>query len=272
MISITATEAMATPERWADELLDGDGGISIRSVLTPDEVAAARAIIADAPAQPIGERYRVWGLLGMGDVFERMVQLPAVLAVVDALLGDQAALGSIGANRIRPGGGGQTPHIDYPHWDTYNPEAWPRRFGPAYALNTQATIVLDDFTATTGATAWAPGTQTLMEHPDPERFAERAERMVARAGDALVFNGAVWHCAMPNESGVERTGVLLQYVPKFVRPMEDLLDGLPRDVLDRATPTMRRLLHLHGREVPDNDLPHGCPEVPEPRRTDAPVP
>lgn len=268
MLSVTTEDAANRAEDLADELLDGAGGIRIEGVLTADEIVDARERIRGTDAQLAGQRLRVWGLLGMGEVFERMVQLPGVLAVVDALLGDRACLGSIGANRIPPGGNGQLPHIDYPHWDTYNPAAWPRRFGPGFALNTQATILLDDFTEANGATAWVPGTQTLMEHPDPETFDERSERMTGRAGDALVFNGATWHAAMPNNGQGERTGVLLQYLPKFVRPMEDLLTGLPPHVLERATPTLRRLLNLHGREAADGDLPQGCPEIPEPRRED----
>lgn len=90
---------------------------------------------------------------------------------------------------------------------------------------------------------------------------------VEEAGDIVIFNGAGWRCAMANSSDAERTGLLLQYLPKFVRPMEDLLTDLPSEVLDRATPTFRRLLGIHGRVVDTADLPDDCPEVPEPPRS-----
>ena len=270
MRTVTPDQALDAREELADELLDGEGAIRITAALRPDQLRTGRELIRSAPADREGERLRIWRVLGLGPVFEELIQLPAVLAVVDTLLGDQATLGSIGANRILPGGEGQTPHIDYPHWDTYNPTAWPRRFSAAYALNTQVTILLDDFTETNGATAWVPGTQKLMAFPDPEDFASRAQRMTGSAGDVLVFNGACWHCSMPNHSDAERTGLLLQYLPKFVRPMENLFAGLPRAVIDRATPTVRRLLGLHGRTVTTADLPRDCPEVPEPRRAAIP--
>lgn len=267
MRTVTVDEAMADPGRLADELLDGAGAIRLTGAVDATTLSDARERIRSAPADRDGERFRVWNVLQLGRVFEELVQIPAVLSVVDALLGDRATLGSIGANRVLPGGRGQGAHIDYPYWDVYNPSAYPRRFSTTYALNCQVTVLLDDFTAETGATAWVPGTQSLLRFPeDRSEFDAAAERMLGQAGDVVIFNGACWHCAMPNEGSVERTGLLLQYLPKFVRPMEDLVSDLPDEVLARATPTLRRLLNLHGRVVDTADLPDDCPEVPEPPR------
>ncbi len=38
----------------------------------------------------------------------------------------------------------------------------------------------------------------------------------------MLFFGLLQHCAMPNRSDKSRTGLILQYLPKYVRPMEDL--------------------------------------------------
>ncbi len=270
MLVVSPTDAIARADALADALLDDDGAIRIAEAVDHALLSEALERIRQAPADRDGERYRTWNVLALGDVFAQLVQLPSVLAVVDALLGDQAILGSIGANRVLPGGRGQGAHIDYPYWDIYNAAAYPRRFSASYALNCQVTILLDDFTAESGATAWAPGTQGLMRFPDSRaEFDARAQRMLGEAGDVVIFNGACWHCAMPNESAQERTGLLLQYLPKFVKPMEDLHATLPAGFVDAATPTMRRLLGLHGRVVDTADLPDDCPEVPEPPRTGA---
>jgi len=42
----------------------------------------------------------------------------------------------------------------------------------------------------------------------------------------VIFNGMTWHCAMPNNSDAERTALLIQYLPKFVKPMEDQVRGV----------------------------------------------
>lgn len=68
-------------------------------------------------------------------------------------------------------------------------------------------------------------------------------------GDALIFNGMTWHCTMQNNSDHDRTAVLIEYLPKFVIPLEDQLSGVTQDVLGRATPLMNRLIGV-GRPYP----------------------
>ena len=78
---------------------------------------------------------------------------------------------------------------------------------------------------------------------DREAFDRDAVRMIGRAGDVVVFNGMCWHCAMPNESDSDRTGVLVEYLPKFVRPLEDH-SVVRAEVVERATPMLRQLLGI----------------------------
>jgi hypothetical protein len=51
-----------------------------------------------------------------------------------------------------------------------------------------------------------------------------------------------WHCSMPNNSQGERTSILGQYLPKFVKPMEALDQSIDPLVRDAATPELRQLL------------------------------
>ena len=52
-------------------------------------------------------------------------------------------------------------------------------------------------------------------------FLEHEKRVIAKAGDVVIFVGLVQHCAMPNHSDNSRSVILIQYLPKWVRPMED---------------------------------------------------
>ena len=52
-------------------------------------------------------------------------------------------------------------------------------------------------------------------------LAENEKRVIAKAGDVVIFVGLVQHCAMPNFSDNSRSVILIQYLPKWVRPMED---------------------------------------------------
>ena len=59
---------------------------------------------------------------------------------------------------------------------------------------------------------------------------EHEKRVIAKAGDVVIFPGLVQHCAMPNYSQKSRSVVLIQYLPKWVRPMEDQKSMLRNDV------------------------------------------
>ena len=47
---------------------------------------------------------------------------------------------------------------------------------------------------------------------------------------------------MPNNSEQGRIGILIEYLPKFVKPVEDMLGGLDQQFLDAASPLLRQLL------------------------------
>ena len=48
----------------------------------------------------------------------------------------------------------------------------------------------------------------------------------------MLFPGLLQHCAMPNKAAEgSRTGILIQMLPKFVRPMEDLKASISPEVV-----------------------------------------
>ncbi|QWT20335.1 phytanoyl-CoA dioxygenase family protein [Bacillus sp. NP157] len=258
------TEANLDTDAIVRELLEGMGAVTLRGLFTPEEIAEARDIVmresnqddrgskvthfqGDAEkAGRINLQRRVWNLLAKGEVFSRMAAHPAIMQVMRAFLGSEFIMGSIAANRILPGGPGQEPHIDYPYWDYHSPQTHPTRINASFPLNGQVTIMLDPFTEETGATAYVPGTQRELRYPDEgDGFFSRCERMLGEPGDTVVFFGAVWHCAMPNRSSIDRTAIITQYLPKFVKPMEDLPAALPEAFVKQAGPDIRQLLGLN---------------------------
>ena len=223
-----------------------------------DDVAEARSLLmqhSDAEGDKVthfqGEnedqldrQRRVWNLLNKGEVFEAMAQHPDVTTIASRFLGDEFHLGSIAANRLLPGGPGQEPHIDYPYWDLYKRSSFPVNINSSFPMNLQATILMDEFTAENGATAFVPFSQGDLTYPkDREAFDRDAIRQTGQPGDIVVFNGMCWHCAMPNRSNDDRTGVLIEYLPKFVRPLEDHR-VVRDDVVARATPMLRQLIGI----------------------------
>lgn len=239
-----------------DVLLTGFGSVVIEQAVTPDDVIDQRERLLNlsaregdkvthfqgANADQLHLQRRVWNLLNKGEVFERMAEIPAVTTIASAFLGDEFHMGSIAANRLLPGGPGQEPHIDYPYWDLYKTSSFPMGINSSFPMNLQATILIHDFTEKNGATAMVPYSQDTLHYPDDrEAFDRDAVCQTGRAGDVVVFNGMCWHCAMPNHSDDDRIGVLIEYLPKFVRPLEDH-SVVRDDVVERATPMLRQLL------------------------------
>ncbi|WP_424831454.1 phytanoyl-CoA dioxygenase family protein [Ruegeria sp.] len=255
------TAQTANPAEIVDELLHGGGAVGISGLFSAEDVAEARAIVmahseeaadkvthfqgAAAEDGALNLQRRVWNLLAKGEVFSNMAAHPVLMDILRQFLGTEFIMGSIAANRILPGGPGQEPHVDYPYWDFHRPETHPVGLNGSFPMNAQVSVLLDPFTEESGATAYVPGSQKELRYPGPDdRFYEHCERMTGEPGDVALFYGVTWHCAMPNKADHDRSAILIQYLPKWVKPMENMPAALPQDFLDTASPDMRQLLGL----------------------------
>ncbi len=245
-----------------EELLNGEGAVLLSGLFTPEQIAEARAIIMQHSEQAsekvthfqgaaesestISLQRRVWNLLAKGEVFSTMAAHPVLMQILRKFLGSEFIMGSIAANRLLPGGPGQEPHVDYPYWDFHAPETHPVGLNGSFPMNAQVSVILDPFTEESGATAYVPGSQRELRYPqESDKFFERCVRMLGEPGDTVLFYGVTWHCAMPNNADHDRNAVLIQYLPKFVKPMEDMPAALPQSFVDEASSDMRQLLGLN---------------------------
>lgn len=261
---LTLTEDQIDPVAICDELLTGGGAVKFKGLFSDDQIAQARAIImaeSDDETDKVTHfqgaameegtanlQRRVWNLLAKGEVFSEMAAHPAIMKILRRWLGTEFIMGSIAANRILPGGPGQEPHVDYPYWDFHDIETHPMGLNASFPMNAQVTIVLDPFTEESGATAYAPGTQRELRYPTPTEqkdFYGTCARMTAEPGDTVLFFGAAWHCAMPNRSDHDRNAVLINYLPKWVKPLEDMPDAMPPGFIDAASDDIKQLLGLN---------------------------
>lgn len=247
-----------TSEAVVSELLDGSGAVRLPGLFGAEQVRAARELIVAATDDDhfTGSHFnqdevdarlqrRVWNLFSKGDVFCEMVQHPSIVTSMRAFLGSEFIVGSYCASRTMPGFQGQEPHIDYPYWDFHRAHSFPARINSSFPLNAQGTIVIDPFTVEAGATAYRPGSASELRYPTADdRFFDDYEQMVGEPGDLILFYGLTWHCAMPNRSDRGRIGLLIEFLPKFVTPIEDMRSGLDDEFLDAAGPIVRQMLGL----------------------------
>lgn len=255
------TAATADPDTIVHELLHGGGAVGISGLFTDAQIAEARAIVMEHSAQAdtvthfqgaaaedgkLALQRRVWNLLAKGEVFSAMAAHPAIMAILRRFLGSEFIMGSIAANRILPGGPGQEPHVDYPYWDFHKPETHPVGFNGSFPMNAQVSVLLDPFTVESGATGYVPGSQRELRYPvESDNFYDKHEQMLGEPGDVALFYGVTWHCAMPNKSDHDRSAILIQYLPKWVKPMEDMPAALPAEFIANASPDIRQLIGLN---------------------------
>lgn len=259
MLRFDATNA--DPATIVEELLNGKGAVLISGLFTDDQIAEARRVIHEHSAEAdtvthfqgqaaadgkLNLQRRVWNLLAKGNVFSDMAAHPVIMTILRKFLGTEFIMGSIAANRILPGGPGQEPHVDYPYWDFHKAETHPVGLNGSFPMNAQVSVLLDPFTEETGATAYVPGSQKELRYPtETDNFYDRCERMLGEPGDVALFYGVAWHCAMPNKSNQDRSAVLINYLPKWVKPLENMPAALPADFIANASPDLRQLLGLN---------------------------
>jgi len=187
----------------------------------------------------------VWALFNKGRIFEKMAAHPAILNISNIMLGEKSQISSYAANTVLPGQGGQLPHLDYPYYRFFYPSSNPHIMDTAPPLSVQFVTLLTDFHMGNGGTAIRPNSHKLPRYPDDkEDFYKHAIQMEGKAGDVVVFAGAMQHCAMPNKSKGLRAGILQHMAPVYIKPFEAMAEYVRDDIKERATPDMRRLLAL----------------------------
>ena len=244
-----------------NELMQESGVIVFENVYNLDDIKSAREIVnhfADnqeqkeshfnAEAEASGKiqlQQRVWNLFGKGEVFSKLITNDIIFNLMSKLLGSEFICGSYCASRLLPGSLGQELHIDYPYWDYYKSETFPMGLNSSFAQNCQATIPLDICSVESGATAYIPGSQKKLKYPNQNDDFNNKQQMLAKPGDLVFFNGNCWHGASPNQSDHQRAALLIEFLPKYIKPVEDLTSYLNEEFKKNSNNKVRQLLGLN---------------------------
>jgi ectoine hydroxylase-related dioxygenase (phytanoyl-CoA dioxygenase family) len=189
------------------------------------EVSEGWALNYDADSQA------VVNLVSKGQEFIELVEAPNILELIEHVIGPNPLLSSITCNIVGPGTKAQVLHGD----QAILPPPWPR----AEVCN--VAWMVDDFTATNGATVIVPGSHKFGNHPDYSNL-PTGEPVIAPAGTAMVFDGRLWHGAGENRSNKRRHGILAYYCAPYIRQQENPFLSVDRSVVEAASPRLRSLL------------------------------
>ena len=247
-----------TYEKFKREIAQGSGVVTIKNVYSKNQISLARDIVnkfADtqeskethfnAEAEASGKLHlqqRVWNLFGKDKIFSELITHDIIFNLMSKLLGSKFIAGSYCASRLLPGAQGQELHIDYPYWDFYETDTFPDGLNGSFLQNCQATIPLDSCSKESGATAFVPGSQINLKYPSKKDDLDNINQMEAEPGDLVFFNGNCWHGAMPNKSDHQRAVLLIEFLPKYIKPVEDLVSYLNDNFRENCSDKVKQLL------------------------------
>lgn len=215
----------------------------VTGVLTPDEVAAARAALdavftrerALAPRRGwLTDAYRVAYMLPQKHaLFRSFCERAELLALMRAVLGPGCVLGSLNGLDMLPGGAGQELHIDQ------------SESVPGTLLTVNALHTLDDFTSANGCTRLVPCSHERTWTGTPAEVAEAEAEAIpleAPAGSLIAYSGGAWHAGGANRTGRPRRAIHAFFVRPWVQPHWDFRASLSWRAARALTAEQRSLL------------------------------
>jgi len=229
--------------------LDEEGLLILEGFASPEVVEALRRRIAELFAE-LGEQAgsefkqepgtdRLANLANCGELFERAIAEPKLLACVRQVLGAEFKLSSLNARSARP-------HSDWTqplHCDT---GALPDEHG-----NSVCNIIwmLDDFTNENGATRYVPGSHCAGKLPqdalaDPAATHADEKLVTGKAGTVVVMNAHLWHGGTSNRTGKPRLALHSFYCRRDQPQQQYQKRLLSEDVQQRLSDELRWLLAL----------------------------
>jgi ectoine hydroxylase-related dioxygenase (phytanoyl-CoA dioxygenase family) len=243
---------MAAEVSWRPSY-EADGYVVLEGLLSAEELEQVRAALAELfKTGPLGRNdfegtrtKRVYTLVGRGNPFERLVEHPAILAIVDQLLMPHYLLTASQAIAIAPGETPQPAHTD----DSFYPIPRPR---PAISVSTMWAV--DDFTEDNGATEVIPGSHLWSDEQLVNMYVGDASvelaphylpllrPLVMGAGSCAVFAGTLVHRGGANRSARVRTAISNQYCEPWARQQENFFLSIPRSKVAQMSSRLQSML------------------------------
>lgn len=220
------------------EAIDRDGYVVIERLMDDNWVQAAKADLQRVLAETGTGRnsfegfstQRVYALFAKTRYFDGPGTHPLVLGVLDHVLGHYQFSAPVGI-QIGPGEVAQVLHRD----DDVYPLP---RTGKDVVVNTM--WPLDDFTLENGATRFVPGSHRWEEGRTATEEETRAA--VMPAGSVMIYVGNLIHGGGANTTDRPRLGVILEYAASWLRPQENHVLAVPREVVRELPERLQELL------------------------------
>jgi ectoine hydroxylase-related dioxygenase (phytanoyl-CoA dioxygenase family) len=198
----------------------------IRSKLDEVYDAQVREIGGEERLSEINDDDVVRLLLAYDDYFLQVAAIPAVLAIVERLLGDYFIIGQ--QNGIINQPGRENYQISW-HRDLTH-----RHFVSTRPLSVSALFCIDDFSKDTGGTHVLPASHKVEAFPSREYTEKNQQCITAKAGSVLVFDSMMYHRAGYNRSNCKRRALNHVYTLPFLKQQISIPEALGGKFRDDA--------------------------------------
>lgn len=155
--------------------------------------------------------------------FLKFLQLPQVLAVIDATVSETCILHLQNGFILPPFPPGETPNVfqNQFHQDF-------RRVLNGYMTSINVMFTISDFTYENGGTLVVPGSHQKSSPPSTDYCHDNAIPIECPAGSMILFDSTLWHASGMNVSGQDRLGINHQFTRSYLKQQIDYcraLDG-----------------------------------------------
>lgn len=228
-MSIAATESLEPDLDAVAQEFFSEGCVLIPGVLTADEVRRLRQATDDHAANPATDIKHISHVHStlvlrrcheLDPLYAGMVHHPGIYAIVERILGAEAAFNALNVIRSQPGTAISRWHVDDLVEFPVPPEVErfdPRIRMPVFWMTVQ--VALSDIDALEhGPTQFVPGSHYSGRTPPAENpvFEGReAQAVLCSAGDIYLTNHQCWHRGAPNTSDRVRYVMQLQYAQRW---------------------------------------------------------
>ena len=93
-------------------------------------------------------------------------------------------------------------------------------------LSFQIIILLDDFTEHNGSTMFIPKSHIEKNNKYKDKHlsidTKNKKNFIAKKGSVILYNGNLLHSSGINKTNNSRTILIIQFLPKFIQPQEDI--------------------------------------------------
>jgi ectoine hydroxylase len=253
------------PSLQAEKLaaFERDGYVVLEGALSPDEVERMKAALDRVYAEEVragsledGGPLHTLAFCGRDATFLELLDHPAVLPTIVELLGPNIYMYHCHCD-VHP-----------PEDDKPQPWGWHQDGGvmnrdlesePRPRISVKVGYFLSDVSEPgRGNFMVLPGShlQNRMDRPeDDNNDVPGATPILAKPGDALLFDRRLWHMRSPNRSDITRRAMFFAYIYRWVRPRDEL--PIRPEVLHAVTPVRAQLLGGGGEAInfwmPDNN-------------------